>query len=214
MLDVLDKELEKRGHRFVRYADDCNIYLWSRRAGERVMASVTRFLARRLKLTVNADKSALDRPAVRAFLGFSFTVGRTPKRRIAPQALARLKVRVRELTRGTKSVSLTHLVTELSRYLVGWRGYFGFCETPSVLRSIDRWIRRRLRAVVWRQWKRGRTRFAALRRRGVGKDLAAQTAGSAHGPWRISNSPALAIALSNAFFARLGLISLEARAAA
>ena len=214
MLDVLDKELEKRGHRFVRYADDCNIYMRSRRAGERVMASVTRFLARRLKLTVNADKSAVDRPAVRAFLGFSFTGGRTPKRRIAPQALARLKARVRERTRCTKSVSLTHLVTELSRYLVGWRGYFGFCETPSVLRSIDQWIRRRLRAVVWRQWKRGRTRFAALRRRGVGKDLAAQAAGTACGPWRISNSPALAIALSNAFFARLGLVSLEARAAA
>ena len=214
MLDVLDKELEKRGHRFVRYADDCNIYMRSRRAGERVMASVTRFLARRLKLTVNADKSAVDRPAVRAFLGFSFTGGRTPKRRIAPQALARLKARVRERTRCTKSVRLTHLVTELSRYLVGWRGYFGFCETPSVLRSIDQWIRRRLRAVVWRQWKRGRTRFAALRRRGVGKDLAAQAAGTSCGPWRISNSPALAIALSNAFFARLGLVSLEARAAA
>jgi len=175
---------------------------------------VTCFLAQRLKLTVNADKSAVDHPAVRAFLGFSFTVGRTPKRRIAPQALARLKARVRELTRCTKSVSLTHLVTELSRYLVGWRGYFGFCETPSVLRSIDQWIRRRLRAVVWRQWKRGRTRFAALRRLGVGKDLAAQTADSAHGPWRLSHSPALATALSNAFFARLGLVSLGCRAAA
>ncbi len=212
MLDVLDKELEKRCHRFVRYADDCNIYVRSRRADERVMASVTRFLVRRLKLTVNADKSAVDRPAVRAFLGFSFIAGPTAKRRIAPQALARLKARVRELTRCTKSVSLTHLVTELSRYLVGWRGYFGFCETPSVLRSIEQWIRRRLRAVVWRQWKRGRTRFAALRRLGVGKGLAAQTAGTSCGPWRISNSPALAIALSNAFFARLGLVSLEARA--
>ena len=214
MLDVLDKELEKRSHRFVRYADDCNIYVRSRRAGERVMASVTRFLAWRLKLTVNADKSAVDGPAARAFLGFSFIAGPTVKRRIAPQAITRFKARVRELTRHIKSVSLSHLVTELSRYLVGWRGYFGFCETPSVLHRLDKWIRRRLRAVVWRQWKRGRTRFAALRRHGIGKDLAARTAGSAHGPWRISNSPALAIALSNAFFAHLGLASLGASAAA
>lgn len=214
MLDVLDKELEKRGHRFVRYADDCNIYVRSRRAGERVMVSVTGFLARRLKLTVNADKSAVDRPVARAFLGLSFTAGPAVKRRIAPQTLARFKARVRELTRCTKSVSLAHLVAELSRYLVGWRGYFGFCETPSVLHRLDQWIRRRLRAIVWRQWKCGRTRFAALRRHGIGKDLAAQTAGSAHGPWRISNSPALAIALSNAFFEHLGLVSLEARAAA
>jgi len=214
MLDVLDRELEKRGHRFVRYADDCNIYVRSRRAGERVMASVTRFLVRRLKLKVNTDKSAVDRPAVRVFLGFSFTGGHTPKRRIAPQALARFKTRVREMTRCTKSVSLTRLVTELSRYLVGWRGYFGFCETPSVLRRLDQWVRRRLRAIVWRQWKRGRTRFAALRRLGVNKHLAAKTAGSAHGPWRLSNSPALAYALPNAFFDRLGLASLRCRPAA
>ena len=205
MLDVLDRELEKRGHRFVRYADDCNIYVRSRRAGERVMASVTRFLARRLKLRVNAAKSAVDRPAIRAFLGFSFTSRRPLKRRIAPQALARFKARVREITRRTKRVSLARLVAELSRYLVGWRGYFGFCETPSVLLRLDRWVRRRLRAFVWQQWKRGRTRFAALRRLGINRHLAAKTAGSAHGPWRLSNSPALAYALPNAFFARLGL---------
>ena len=211
MLDVLDKELEKRGHRFVRYADDCNIYVRSQRAGERVMASVTRFLARRLKLRVNAAKSAVDRPVLRAFLGFSYTGGQTPKRRIAPQALARFKARVREMTRCTKSVSLTRLVTELSRYLVGWRGYFGFCETPSILHRLDQWVRRRLRAIVWRQWKRGRTRFAALRRLGVTKHLAAKTAGSAHGPWRLSHSPALSYALPNAFFVRLGLASLRCR---
>ena len=212
MLDVLDRELEKRGHRFVRYADDCNIYVRSKRAGERVMASVTKFLARRLKLTVNTDKSAVDYPVARAFLGFSFTTGPQAKRRIAPQAIARFKVRVRTLTRCTKGVSLAHLVRELSRYLIGWRGYFGFCETPSVLRRLDRWIRRRLRAFVWRQWKRGRTRFAALRRLGIGKDLAACTAGSAHGPWRLANSPALAMAMPNAFFHhQLGLPSLEDR---
>jgi len=214
MLDVLDRELEKRGHRFVRYADDCNIYVRSQRAGERVMVSVTGFLARRLKLTVNAGKSAVDRPVARAFLGFSFTGGQLPRRRIAPQALARFKARVRELTRCTKSVSLAHLVMELSRYLAGWRGYFGFCETPSVLRRLDRWVRRRLRAIVWRQWKRGRTRFAALRRLDVNRQLAARTAGSAHGPWRISNSPALSYAFPNAFFDRLGLASVVGPATA
>src|SRR5512132_1771005 len=127
MLDVLDRELERRGHHFARYADDCNIYVRSRRAGERVMANVERFLARRLKLKVNAAKSAVDPPSRRKFLGFSFTAGKEPRRRIAPQALARFKSRVRELTRRTRGASLARIVEELSRYLVGWRGYFGFC---------------------------------------------------------------------------------------
>ena len=207
MLDELDRELERRGHRFVRYADDCNIYVRSRRAGERVMASIAQFLARRLKLRLNPAKSAVAVPSQRKFLGFSFTSG-VPRRRIAPQAIARFKSRVRELTRRTRGVSLAQIVAELSRYLVGWRGYFGICETPSVLRDLDRWVRRRLRSIAWKQWKRGRTRFAELRRRGVGHDLAAKTAGSAHGPWRISNSPALNIALSNAFLGSLGLATL------
>src|SRR5215471_2421444 len=208
MLDVLDEELEKRGHRFVRYADDCNIYVRSRRAGERVMASIEEFLAKRLKLKVNKAKSAVAKPSVRKFLGFSFTGGKQPRRRIAPQAIDRLKAKVRELTRRTRGQSLSQVIKELSCYLIGWRGYFGFCETPSVLYTLDRWIRRRLRAVVWKQWKRTRTRFAKLRRRGVGRELAGQTAGSPHGPWRLSNSPALAIALPNAFFASLDLVTL------
>jgi RNA-directed DNA polymerase len=209
MLDVLDKELERRGHAFARYADDCNIYVGGRRAGERAMASVERFLARRLKLKINAAKSAVAPSSQRKFLGFSFTGGATPKRRIAPQALARFKERVRAVTRRTRGVSLERIAKDLSRYLIGWRGYFGFCQTPSTLKALDQWIRRRLRSVVWKQWKRGQTRFAELRRRGVGVDLAAQTAGSAHGPWRISNSPALAIALPNAYFRNtLGLASI------
>jgi len=207
MLDELDRELERRGHRFVRYADDCTIYVRSRRAGERVMASVAGFLARRLKLRLNPAKSAVAVPPQRKFLGFSFTSG-MPRRRIAPQALARFKSRVRELTRRTRGAGLAQIVEELSRYLVGWRGYFGFCETPSVLRGLDQWVRRRLRAIAWKQWKRGRTRFAELRRRGVGKALAAQSAGSPHGPWRLSNSPALTIALPNAFLGSLGLATL------
>ena len=207
MLDVLDKELERRGHRFVRYADDCNIYVRSRRAGKRVMERVAGFLGKRLKLVVNAAKSAVDRPARRSFLGFSFTPGAAPKRRVAPKALGRFKQRVRELTRCVKGTSLTKLIKELSRYITGWRGYFGKCETPEVLRRLDKWIRRRIRAIAWRQWKRGRTRFKALRRLGVGRDLAAQTAGSPHGPWRISASPALSIALPNDALVKLGLAS-------
>jgi RNA-directed DNA polymerase len=206
MLDILDKELEKRGHRFVRYADDCNIYVRSQKAGERVMASIETFLAKRLKLKVNKAKSAVAKPNVRKFLGFSFTGGEKPRRRIAPQAIARFKARVRELTRRTRGASLPQIAKELSAYLIGWRGYFGFCQTPSVLRALDEWTRRRLRATAWKQWKRGPTRFAELRRRGVGRDLAAQTAGSPHGPWRLSNSPALTIALPNAFLATQGCL--------
>ena len=148
MLDVLDKELEKRGHRFVRYADDCNIYVGSERAGERVTAGIEQFLARRLKLKINKAKSAVAKPSVRKFLGFSFTGGNKPRRRIAPQAIARFKSRVRELTRRSGGQSLSQVAKELSVYLVGWRAYFGFCETPSVLRALDQWIRRRLRAIA------------------------------------------------------------------
>lgn len=208
MLDVLDKELEKRGHRFVRYADDCNIYVRSQKAGERVLAGIERFLEKRLKLKINKAKSAVAKPSVRKFLGFSFTGGTAPRRRIAPQAIARFKARVRELTRRTGGRSLAQIVKELSVYLIGWRGYFGFCQTSSVLAKLDRWLRRRLRAVVWKQWKRGRTRFSELRRCGVGRDLAAQTAGNPHGPWRLANSPALTIAMPTAFFRTIGLASL------
>jgi RNA-directed DNA polymerase len=208
VLDELDRELKRRGHRFVRYADDCNIYVRSERAGLRVMESISKFITRKLKLKVNEEKSAVAQPWKRKFLGFSFTWNRQPKRRIAPKAVKRFKKRVRELTRRTRGVSLEEMVRQLTIYLKGWRGYFGFSQTPSVLKSLEEWIRHRLRCVVWKQWKRGRVRFAELRKRGVGKDLAAQTAGSAHGPWRISNSPALNIALPNAYFDKLGLPKL------
>ncbi|WP_315763395.1 reverse transcriptase domain-containing protein [Bradyrhizobium sp. SZCCHNS2005] len=161
MLDVLDKELEKRGHRFVRYADDCNIYVRSRKAGEWVLVSIETFLERRLKLKLNRAKSAVARPNVRKFLSFSFTWGKRPRRRIAPQAIARCKARVRKLTRRTTGRGLEQIIEKLALYLKGWRGYFGFCQTPSVLRKLDEWIRRRLRAIVWTQWKRGPARFDA-----------------------------------------------------
>jgi RNA-directed DNA polymerase len=208
MLDLLDRELEKRSHFFVRYADDCNIYVRSQRAGERVMASIEGFLTKHLKLKINKAKSAVARPSRRKFLGFSFTSRKQPRRRIAPQAIARFKSRVRELTRCTKGASLTQITKELTRYLVGWRAYFGFCQTPSVLGELDQWTRRRLRAIAWRQWKRGSTRYAELRRRGVGRDLAAQTVGNPYGPWRLSISPALTLALPNAHLQSLGLAPL------
>src|SRR5438552_871333 len=208
VLDVLDRELERRGHRFVRYADDSNIYVGSERAGLRVMESVTRFITHCLKLKVNQAKSAVAQPGQRKFLGFSFTREREPRRRFAPKAIARFKERIREQTRRTRGISLALMVKQIATYLRGWLGYFGDCQTPSVLQRLEAWLRRRLRSVVWKQWKRGRTRFRELRKRGVGKDLAAQTAGSPHGPWRIANSPALAIALPNAYFAGHGLPSM------
>jgi len=211
MLDDLDCELERRGHRFARYADDCNIYVKSRRAGERVMESIGRYLSTKLKLTINKEKSAVARPVERKFLGFSFTTGKTPKRRIAPQALLRFKERVKETTRSAKGMDIKKTIEELAPYLIGWRGYFGHCETPTVLERLDRWIRRRLRSVIWRQWKRGQRKFAELTKRGVSADLAAKTAGSAHGPWRLSSSPALSIALPNVHFAAMGLPLLTAR---
>ena len=205
VLDELDRELERRGLRFVRYADDCNVYVRSRRAGERVMASLRRFITTKLKLKVNEQKSAVARPWERKFLGFSFTANREPKRRLAPKTVIRFKEKVREVTRRTRGVNVEKMAEELSRYLRGWIGYFGQCQTPSVLQGLEEWIRRRLRSVIWKQWKRGSVRFAELRKRGVNKDLAAKTAGSAHGPWRLANSPALAIALPNAYFDSLGI---------
>ena len=210
VLDELDKELEKRGHQFVRYADDCNIYVKSERAGQRVMKGVGDFITRKLKLKVNTSKSAVDRPGRRKFLGFSFTFGSKPKRRIAPKAIEKVKKRIRELTGRTRGVDARRMVETVAVYLRGWIGYFGHCQTPSVLEHLDSWIRRRLRAVAWKQWKRGPRRFKELMRRGVGKDLAAQTAGSVHNVWRISRSPALSIALPNRLWERLGLPRLSA----
>jgi RNA-directed DNA polymerase len=211
VLDVLDQELERRCHRFCRYADDCNIYVRSWRAGERVMQSISSFITRKLKLKVNAEKSAVARPWARKFLGFSFTSQTKPKRRIAPQALHRCKERVRELTQRTRGISMEKMIEELALYLRGWKGYFAFSETPTVLEGLDKWIRRRLRCFAWRQWKSGHRRYVELRKRDVGEKLAAQTAGSNHGPWHISMSPAVSFALPDAYFDSLGLPRLAAQ---
>src|ERR1700719_3273036 len=166
VLDDLDTELARRGHRFCRYADDCNIYVRSRRAGERVMASMSRFLTQKLRLKVNEAKSAVARPEERKFLGFSISNDGS-ERRIAPKALDKFKTQIRDRTRRTRGISLPQLIEQLTPYLIGWRGYFGFCQTPRVLTNLEAWIRRRLRAYLWRQWQNGHNRFNELRRRGV-----------------------------------------------
>jgi RNA-directed DNA polymerase len=204
VLDDLDKELARRGLRFCRYADDCNIYVRSRRAGERVMASVSRFLTNKLKLKVNEAKSAVACPGERKFLGFSISNDGS-ERRIAPKALDTFKARVRDTTRRTRGKSLPQVVEELRPYLIGWRSYFGFCQTPRVLTHLEAWIRRRLRMYLWRQWQNGHNRFKELRRRGVSQFHAAVAAGSPTGFWRMSGHPAVQMALRNHVFDALGL---------
>ena len=209
VLDALDGELERRGHRFVRYADDFNVYVRSVRAGQRVMASLTAFITRRLKLKVNTAKSAVVPAWALSFLGFGFTGGSRPKRRLAASTVLRFRKRVRVLTRRVRGVSLHQMVRELSAYLLGWRAYFGYCQTPTVLRRLGAWIRRRLRAAVWKQWQRPGTRFRELRKRGVNAKDAILTARSNRGPWRATRTAALCWALPGAYFASLGLPPLE-----
>ena len=205
VLDDLDRELERRGHRFCRYADDCNIYVRSRRAGERVMAGVCRFLTKKLRLQVNASKSAVARPDERKFLGFRLTTGAEPRRLISPQALKRFQARVRELTSRTRGISIEQMIGSLQPYLRGWQSYFGFSQGPLVLRNLDARIRRRLRMMIWRQWGSGPTRYVNLRRLGVPHMRAAVAAGSPTGFWAMSRHAAVQQALPNAYFDSLGL---------
>jgi RNA-directed DNA polymerase len=213
VLDDLDKELSRRGHRYCRYADDCNIYVRSRRAGERVMASVTRFLTEKLKLKVNEAKSAVAQPEERKFLGFTIT-NDGDERRIAPKVLDKFKVKIRDMTRRNRGRSIEQLVEDLAPYLIGWRGYFGFCQTPRVLMHLEAWIRQRLRSYLWRQWRNGRNRFKELRRRGVSKFHAAVAASAPRGCWRMSRHPAVQQALRNHVFDDLGLPRLYVAAKA
>ncbi len=206
LLDDLDKELEQRGHCFARYADDSNIYVKSERAAGRVMKSVTRYLEKVLRLKVNERKSAVARPWQRSFLGFTFT-GRRPSRlKVSDKAIGALKEKVRLLTRRTRGHSLFRVIAEMKTALLGWKAYFGIAEVVSPLRDLDKWIRRRLRSYLWKQW--GRAGYRELRKRGVTRELAWNTCKSAHGPWRLSHSPALRYGLSNKYFAGLGLPNL------
>jgi RNA-directed DNA polymerase len=211
VLDELDRELERRGLRFVRYADDCNIYVRSPRAGQRVMESVRRFITRKLKLKVNEAKSAVAQPQHRKFLGFSFTDGPDIRRRIAPKALERFKERIAGVIQPARRVSLKTTIAKLAPYLQGWNSYFGFCQTPSVLDKLNRWIRHRLRCALWQEWKTASRRRQALVDLGVPAELARTAAASGRGAWRLSGSYAVQRGLSNSYFRARGLPSLRCR---
>jgi group II intron reverse transcriptase/maturase len=209
LLDDLDKELEGRGHAFCRYADDCNIYVSSRRAGERVMESVKRFLQERLKLVVNEEKSAVDRPWKRKFLGFSFTHGKeTTRLRVAPASVERAKNRIRQLTWRWKGQSMERTLADLNAYLRGWGSYFALTETPKPLQALDEWVRRRLRAIVWHQWKKPKARARNLIRLGAPANKAWEWAYSGKKAWRMSGSAPLQRTLDNAYWRAQGLVSL------
>lgn len=208
VLDELDRELEKRGHAFVRYADDCNIYVRSETAGKRVMESISAFISRKLKLKVNQGKSAVDRPSKRKFLGFSFSV-RKASRLISDPSLERFKDKVRELTRRRRGINAVRMVEELTAYLRGWVGYFGQGDDYWTLRDLDSWIRRRLRAVAWRAWRHPRQRFRKLVRHGATKGDAALAVSRFRNPWRASIDRAIERALPASLWTRLGLLNLQ-----
>ena len=211
MLDDLDKELEKRGHRFVRYADDCNIYVKSRRAGERLLAGIGRFLERKLSLKVNAKKSGVDRPSKRKFLSFSFYWRQGQALiRVADGAIGRCLKRLRQLTRRGQSGLVVEVIRAINGYTMGWIEYFGLSETDWVFRETDRWLRRRLRQMLWKRWKRGRTRYRKLIELGVPLELAALGAGGSS-PWRMAATPVVNMALSNVYWEREGLVSITER---
>ena len=211
VLDELDKELEKRGHKFVRYADDCNIYVKSQRAGERTMKSVQRFIEKKLRLKVNELKSAVDRPWKRKFLSFSFTSHKEPKIRIAKVALERMKKKIREITSRKKPFSIEYRIEQLNQYLVGWLGYFALIDTPSILKLLDSWIKRRLRMCLWKDWKNPRTRVRNLTRLKVPYGKAYEWGNTRKGYWRISKSPILHRTLGNSYWESQGLKSLQIR---
>lgn len=208
VLDELDLELQRRDHKFARYADDCIIFVKSKEAGERVMQSITRFIEDTLRLKVNTQKSAIDRPWKRTFLGFTFS-RRGSKLKVAMKAIMKLKATIRRLSRRTRGHKLSHVIADLKKSLLGWKAYFDISEVLSPLRDIDKWIRRKLRCYIWKQW--GRAGYRNLRRLGIDVRLAWNTSKSAHGPWRLSGSPALYRALSNRYFMNLGLPQLAAR---
>jgi hypothetical protein len=208
LLNDLDWELHRRGHHFVRYADDFQIYVGSKKAGDRVLASLRRYIGDSLRLKVNVQKSAVDRPWNRTFLGFTFS-RRNFRLKVSDKSLRKLKDTIRQLSRRTRGHSFFTIIAELKKSLLGWKAYFDISEVLSPLRDVDKWIRRKLRCYLWKQW--GRSGYRQLRRRGVERFLAWNTAKSAHGPWRLSASPALYRALPNRYFRNLGLPELAVR---
>jgi len=209
LLDELDKELERRGHRFCRYADDANVYVKSQRAGERVFESIESFLLKRLKLRVNRAKSAVARYHERSFLGFGFTSGKNLKIKLADKSLMRFKDRIRGITRRSRGITLVQAIEELSAFLRGWIGYFRLIETLTILKDLDSWIRRRLRCFMVKRWINNcRTRYRNLVRMGVKGLQACKAAVSRRGPWAMSNMKPLKIAMSNRFFTEQGFRGL------
>jgi len=211
VLDELDKELEKRGHKFVRYADDCNIYVKSKRAGERTIASVQRFVEGTLRLKVNESKSAVDRPWNRKFLGFSFSHHKEPKVRVAKTSLQRMKKKIREITSRKMPFPMEYRIKKLNQYLIGWCGYFALADTPSIFNKLDSWIKRRLRMCLWKNWKKPRTRIRNLIRLKVPYGKAYEWGNTRKGYWRISKSPILHRTLGNSYWESQGLKSLQVR---
>jgi RNA-directed DNA polymerase len=211
VLDELDRELERRGLAFVRYADDCNVYVGSAKAGHRVMASLTRFIERRLRLKVNAAKSAVDRPWNRSFLGFTLSSDEGHPRAVSDKALSRFKQRLRAITGRHRGIDLKRMIAELNPFLRGWAGYYGFSEGHE-LASLDGWIRRRLRCLLWVQWKTRRKRFVELKARGLDDRTAFASIMSSKGPWRLSLSHALHRTLTNRFFETQALVSMAKQA--
>jgi RNA-directed DNA polymerase len=209
LLDDLDKELERRGHAFCRYADDCNVYVRSQRAGERVMASLTRFLAERLKLKVNGDKSAVDRPWNRTFLGYTMSAHKVPRLWIEHQSVARLRDKLRALFRVGRGRAIDATIKDLAPILRGWIAYFRLTDGKGILEELDRWVRRRLRCILWRQWKRPPTRFMRLMQRGLTEQRARDGASNGRGPWWNAGASHMGEAFRNAFFDKLGLVSLQ-----
>ena len=209
LLDELDKELERRGHRFVRYADDCNVYMQSQAAGERVMASLESFLSKRLRLKVNREKSAVARPQERKFLGYSFNHRRIRELTVAPQSTQRLKLKLKQLFRRGRGMKLTDTIERINRVTRGWVAYFRLCDVPSCFERLDGWLRRHLRAIQWRQWKTPRTRYQKLRQLGI-PAYQAQAVWNRCGPWRNAAAPFMQSALRNTALTRMGFASLLA----
>ena len=208
LLDDLDKELERRGHRFCRYADDVNIYVGSRRAGQRVLGSIGKFLNRRLRLMVNREKSAVDRPWKRGFLGYSMTFHNRPCLKVAPSSVRRLKMALKKAFRQGRGKNLGKFIEALRPMLRGWINYFRLSEVKGIFEELDGWIRRRLRCVIWRQWKRSKIRAKGLMKRGLGESRAWKSATNGRGPWWNSGASHMNQAFPKKFFDRLGLVSL------
>lgn len=208
LLDELDKELQRRGHSFCRYADDSNIYVGSERAGERVMASIVRFLQKCLRLKVNEEKSSVARPWKRSFLGYSVTRGQDPRLKVAPSSVKRLKGKLKKSFRRGRGRNLKRTIEDINPLLRGWINYYSLCGVKKVFEDLDGWLRHRLRCNVWRQWKRPYTRMKNLIRRGLSEERAVKSAFNGRGPWWNSRASHMNAAFPKSYFDRLGLISL------